>query len=88
MTISCSSFLLAALFLLLMAPTLAPGFYAGLAALGFFVSWQFGTCFSWAARHVNLTGRLSSLLFIGKKPPHGPGPTGVLAHYNRLTNPV
>jgi hypothetical protein len=65
MTISCSSFLSAALFLLLMAPTLAPGFYAGLAALGFFVSWQFGTCFSWAARHVNLTGRLSSLLFIG-----------------------
>jgi hypothetical protein len=64
------------------------GFYAGLAALGFFVSWQFGTCFSWAARHVNLTGRLSSLLFIGKKPPHRTRSNQRTSRYNPLTNPV
>ena len=56
--------LLAAFLLLLLAHS-AAGFYVGLAAMGFFVSWQFGTCFSWAARHACLTGRLSSLLFIG-----------------------
>jgi hypothetical protein len=64
------------------------GFYAGLAALGFFVSWQFGTCFSWAARHVNLTGRLSSLLFIGKKPPQWTVTTSSQARYNCLTGPL
>ena len=57
--------LLAAIVLLLLAPNFAAGFYAGLAVIGFFVSWQFGTGFSWAARHANMTGHLSSLLFIG-----------------------
>ena len=29
------------------------------------MSWQFGSCFSWVAKKVNVTGRLSSLFFIG-----------------------
>ena len=33
--------------------------------LGFFISWQFGSCFSWVAKKTNVTGRLSSLFFIG-----------------------
>jgi hypothetical protein len=59
--------LLAAFLLLLLAPGHVGGFYAGLAGMGFFVSWQFGTGFSWTARHASLTGRLSSLLFIGER---------------------
>ena len=39
--------------------------YLGTAALGFFISWQFGSCFSWVAKKRNITGRLSSLFFIG-----------------------
>jgi MFS family permease len=33
--------------------------------MGFFVSWQFGTGFSWTSHHMNITGRLSSIFFIG-----------------------
>jgi hypothetical protein len=32
---------------------------------GFFISWQFGSCFSWVAKKTNVTGRLSSIFFIG-----------------------
>ena len=35
------------------------------AFMGFFASWQFGTGFSWTSHHMNITGRLSSILFIG-----------------------
>ena len=33
--------------------------------MGFFASWQFGTGFSWTSHHMNITGRLSSIFFIG-----------------------
>ena len=39
--------------------------YLGTATLGFFISWQFGSCFSWVAKKKNITGRLSSIFFIG-----------------------
>ena len=39
--------------------------YIGTAILGFFISWQFGSCFSWVAKKKNITGRLSSIFFIG-----------------------
>ena len=35
--------------------------------MGFFASWQFGTGFSWTSHHMNITGRLSSIFFIGDK---------------------
>ena len=37
--------------------------FAGL--IGFSVSWQFGSCYSWTAKKVDITGRLSPLFFIG-----------------------
>jgi len=55
----------AAVLLCALAGTSMYGLYAGTAFLGFFVSWQFGSCFSWVAKKVNVTGRLSSLFFIG-----------------------
>ncbi len=66
LSVATAACLFAAVTLLLLAPGLAAGFYTALAAIGFFVSWQFATGFSWTARHASLTGRLSSLLFIGK----------------------
>ena len=43
----------------------AVGLYVGTAIIGFFVSWQFGACFSWVAAKMNVTGRVSCVFFIG-----------------------
>ena len=39
--------------------------YIGTCALGFFVSWQFGAGYSWLAKKMDITGRISSIFFIG-----------------------
>ena len=61
-TICC---LAASVLLLLLAPYYAVSLYIGVAIMGFFVSWQFGTGFSWTSHHMNITGRISSIFFIG-----------------------
>ena len=33
--------------------------------LGFFVSWQFGACYSWIAQKGDITGNLASLFLVG-----------------------
>jgi len=55
----------AAVLLCFVAGTSKIGLYAGTACLGFFISWQFGACFSWVAKKFNITGRVSSIFFIG-----------------------
>jgi len=55
----------AAVFLCLQGGSSAISLYSGTAVLGFFISWQFGSCFSWVAKKKNITGRLSSIFFIG-----------------------
>ena len=55
----------AAVFLCFQGGSSAISLYVGTAVLGFFVSWQFGSCFSWVAKKKNITGRLSSIFFIG-----------------------
>lgn len=57
--------LAASLLLVVLAPHYAISLYCGVAIMGFFVSWQFGTGFSWTSQHMNITGRLSSIFFIG-----------------------
>lgn len=39
--------------------------YAGTCFLGFFVSWQFGACYSWIAQKGDITGRLAPLFLVG-----------------------
>lgn len=53
------------LLLILLAPIYHISLYIGVGIMGFFVSWQFGTGFSWTSHHMNITGRLSSIFFIG-----------------------
>ena len=68
-TLLCSSTLfcgVASLLLLLLAPHFTEGLYSGVLIMGFFVSWQFGTGFSWTSQYMNITGKLSSLFFVGK----------------------
>merc|ERR1719333_967506 len=55
----------AAIFLCIQGGSSAISLYIGTAVLGFFISWQFGSCFSWVAKKKNITGRLSSIFFIG-----------------------
>ena len=55
----------AAIFLCIHGGSNAISLYVGTAVLGFFISWQFGSCFSWVAKKKNITGRLSSIFFIG-----------------------
>ena len=55
----------AAIFLCIQGGSSAISLYIGTAILGFFISWQFGSCFSWVAKKRNITGRLSSIFFIG-----------------------
>ena len=62
-TLAC---LLASLLLVGLAPLYHLGLYAGVVLMGFFVSWQFGSGFSWTSHHMNITGRTSSIFFIGK----------------------
>ncbi|XP_023332189.1 sodium-dependent glucose transporter 1 isoform X2 [Eurytemora carolleeae] len=67
-TLLCSSTLfcgVASLLLLLLAPHFTEGLYSGVLIMGFFVSWQFGTGFSWTSQYMNITGKLSSLFFVG-----------------------
>jgi hypothetical protein len=59
--------LLATLLLIFLAPIFHISLYTGVAIMGFFISWQFGTGFSWTSRHINITGRLSSIFFLGKQ---------------------
>jgi len=54
-----------AVFLCITASSSVICLYLGTAVLGFFISWQFGSCFSWVAKKKNITGRLSSIFFIG-----------------------
>ena len=54
-----------AVFLCITASSSVICLYLGTAILGFFISWQFGSCFSWVAKKKNITGRLSSIFFIG-----------------------
>lgn len=60
--ISC---LLGTILLIFLAPLYHTSLYVGVAILGFFVSWQFGTGFSWTSQYMNITGKLSSIFFIG-----------------------
>ena len=41
------------------------GLYAGTGLLGFFVSWQYGSCYSWVAQKIDITGRIAPVFFIG-----------------------
>ena len=59
--------LLATLLLIFLAPIFHISLYTGVAIMGFFISWQFGTGFSWTSHHINITGRLSSIFFLGKQ---------------------
>ena len=68
---------IAAILLIILAPIYHLSLYTGVSLLplshlslqvafmGFFASWQFGTGFSWTSHHMNITGRLSSIFFIG-----------------------
>merc|ERR1719219_1013257 len=47
----------AAILLCFLAATSKIGLYAGTACLGFFISWQFGACFSWVAKKVQHNGK-------------------------------
>jgi len=53
------------LLLMFLAPIYYVSLYCGVAVMGFFVSWQFATGFSWTSHHMNITGKLSSVFFIG-----------------------
>ena len=53
------------LLLMFLAPVYYISLYCGVAVMGFFVSWQFATGFSWTSHHMNITGKLSSVFFIG-----------------------
>lgn len=59
--------LLGTLLLIFLAPIFHLSLYTGVAIMGFFISWQFGTGFSWTSHHINITGRLSSIFFLGKQ---------------------
>ena len=40
-------------------------FFGFLGLLGFFVSWQYGACYSWVAQKGDISGRPASIFFIG-----------------------
>ena len=52
--------------LLFLAPHYYISLYIGVAFMGFFLSWQFAAAFSWTSHHMNTTGKLSSIFFIGE----------------------
>jgi len=56
---------LGTILLIFLAPLYHTSLYIGVAIMGFFISWQFGTGFSWTSQHMNITGKLSSIFFIG-----------------------
>merc|ERR1712224_309416 len=55
----------ATLLLCAVATTNVIGLYTGTALLGFFISWQFGSCYSWVAKKMDITENMSSLFFVG-----------------------
>ena len=57
--------LLSSCLLMFLAPIYYISLYTGVAIMGFFVSWQFAAAFSWTSHHINITGKLSSIFFIG-----------------------
>ena len=59
------SCLVGTVLLIFLAPLYSTSLYTGVAIMGFFVSWQFGTGFSWTSQHMNITGKISSIFFIG-----------------------
>ena len=63
--ISLITCLCASLVLSTLAASSVAGLYIGTCALGFFISWQFGAGFSWVAQEIDITGRISSIFFIG-----------------------
>jgi len=57
--------ILSAILLVFMAETSQDLLFLGTGAVGFFVSLQFASGYSWLAEHVDLTGRGSSVVFLG-----------------------
>ena len=42
-----------------------PGLFAGVGITGFFLSFQFASGFSWLAENMDMTGKNSSIVFLG-----------------------
>jgi len=57
--------ILSSVLLVIMAATNQNLLFVGTGAVGFFVSLQFASGYSWLAEHVDLTGRGSSVVFLG-----------------------
>ena len=64
-TTSTLGVLLAALFLYTAGPLHWACLYPAAALVGLLVSWQFGAAFSWAAKRMDVTGRISPIFFLG-----------------------
>ncbi len=62
---SCALCVAAAVWLCALGGTDKYYLYTGTATLGFFVSWQFGSCYSWMAQKFDITGIMSSICFVG-----------------------
>ena len=41
------------------------GVYVGTCVLGYFISWQFGGCYSWIAQKGDITGKVAPLFLVG-----------------------
>jgi hypothetical protein len=54
-----------AILLVAIGGTSLMGLYIGTGLLGYFISWQFGACYSWIAQKGDITGRLAPIFFIG-----------------------
>ncbi len=62
---SCTMCVVAAVGLCALAAESKYLLYLGTGLLGFFVSWQFGSGYSWVAQKMDITGRLSPIFFVG-----------------------
>merc|ERR1712073_122566 len=60
-----TSTFLSTIILIFLAPLYYISLYIGVFIMGFFLSWQFASAFSWTSHHMNITGKLSSIFFIG-----------------------
>ena len=58
--------IISTLLLIFLAPLYYISLYIGVFIMGFFLSWQFASAFSWTSHHMNITGKLSSIFFIGE----------------------
>ena len=63
--ISMAGCILSTILLMFLAPLYYISLYIGVFVSGFFLSWQFASAFSWTSYHMNITGKLSSIFFIG-----------------------